>query len=119
MIGHCSSRIKLDRLLKTLQPIRLGLAARLRERGVTAEIGEQHGRVSRDFRARITVVNINSQTVQVLGFIRLPLIPNARNGTDSPPRSGRCSCCQHPVQIFAWCMVMRPASHRANLRGSP
>src|SRR5258708_30336143 len=47
--------------------------------------------------------------VQVLGFIRLGRIPNARNGTDSTPRSGtgRCSCCQHPMQILAWCAVMR------------
>jgi hypothetical protein len=55
------------------------------------------------FHDRITFVNISSQMAQVLGFILLGRIPNARNGTDSTPRSGtgRCICCQHPTQIFA------------------
>jgi hypothetical protein len=46
-------------------------------------------------------VNIISQIVQMLGFIRLGLMPKARNGTDRPPRSGigMCICCQHPLQI--------------------
>ena len=64
------------------------------------------------FRARITVVNINSQMVQVLGFILLGRMPKARNGTERTPRSGtgRCICCQHPMQIFAWCTVIGSAS---------
>src|SRR2546421_3063381 len=56
------------------------------------------------FLARITLVNINSQTVQVLGFILLGRMPKARNGIESTPRSGTgtCICCQQPMQIFAW-----------------
>jgi hypothetical protein len=53
-------------------------------------------------RARITFVNINSQMVQVLGFIRLGRTPNARNGAEITPRSGTgtCICSQHPLQIL-------------------
>src|SRR6478672_3989183 len=53
-------------------------------------------------RARITFVNISSQMVQVLGFIRLGRTPNARNGTESIPRigTGICICSQHPLQIL-------------------
>src|SRR4051794_40035181 len=60
------------------------------------------------FLARITLVNINSQTVQVLGFILLGRMPKARNGIESTPRSGTgtCICCQQPTQIFAWLAVM-------------
>ena len=51
-------------------------------------------------RARITFVNISSQMVQVLGFIRLGRTPNARNGAEITPRigTGRCICSQHPLQ---------------------
>jgi hypothetical protein len=54
-------------------------------------------------RARITLVNISSQIVQVLGFIRLGRTPKARNGTDITPRSGTGMriCSQHPIQNFA------------------
>ena len=54
-------------------------------------------------RARITLVNINSQIVQVLGFIRLGRMPKARKGAEITPRSGTgtCNCSQHPLQIFA------------------
>src|ERR1700750_2107237 len=50
-------------------------------------------------RACITLVNISSQMVQVLGFIRLGRTPNARNGAEITPRSGTgiCSCSQHPL----------------------
>src|SRR3954469_23294119 len=60
------------------------------------------------FLARITLVNINSQTVQVLGFILLGRMPKARNGIESTPRSGTgtCICCQQPMQIFAWFALM-------------
>src|SRR5215216_1760279 len=53
-------------------------------------------------RARITFVNINSQMVQVLGFMRLGRTPNARNGAEITPRSGTgtCICSQHPLQIL-------------------
>ena len=53
-------------------------------------------------RARITFVNISSQMVQVLGFIRLGRTPNARNGTEITPRigTGTCICSQHPLQIL-------------------
>ena len=44
------------------------------------------------FLARITLVNINSQTVQVLGFILLGRMPKARNGIESTPRSGTGTC---------------------------
>ena len=55
------------------------------------------------WRAFITLVNIISQMVQVLGFIRLGRMPNARNGTDTTPRSGtgRCMCSQQPMHILA------------------
>src|SRR4051812_22992053 len=71
------------------------------------------------FLARITLVNINSQTVQVLGFILLGRMPKARNGTESTPRSGTgtCICCQHPMQIFAWFAVMVSFRRRACLAG--
>jgi len=54
------------------------------------------------FRAFITLVNISSQIVQVLGFIRLGRMPNRRNGTENTPcrGTGTCICCQHPLQIF-------------------
>src|SRR5215468_4470973 len=54
--------------------------------------------------AFITFVNISSQKVQRLGFMRLGRSPTTRNGTDSTPRSaiGRCMFCQHPLQISAW-----------------
>src|SRR4051794_28874629 len=60
------------------------------------------------FLARITLVNINSQTVQVLGFILLGRMPKARNGIESTPRSGTgtCICCQQPTQIFAGFALM-------------
>src|SRR6476469_8430281 len=56
-------------------------------------------------RARITFVNISSQMVQVLGFIRLGRTPNARNGAEITPRSGtgRCICSQHPLQNRECC----------------
>src|SRR5438876_12175845 len=56
-------------------------------------------------RARITFVNINSQMVQVLGFIRLGRTPKARNGAEITPRSGtgRCICSQHPLQNLECC----------------
>ena len=56
-------------------------------------------------RARITFVNISSQMVQVLGFIRLGRTPNARNGAEITPRigTGRCICSQHPLQILECC----------------
>ena len=56
-------------------------------------------------RARITFVNISSQMVQVLGFIRLGRTPNARNGAEITPRSGtgRCICSQHPLQNLECC----------------
>src|SRR4029078_6844030 len=56
-------------------------------------------------RACITLVNISSQMVQVLGFIRLGRTPNARNGAEITPRSGtgRCICSQQPVQNRACC----------------
>ena len=59
-------------------------------------------------RALITVVNINSQIVQVFGFILLGRMPNARNGTDNTPCSGtgRCICCQHPLQMLDCCKVI-------------
>jgi len=58
------------------------------------------------------VVNANSQKVQVLGFILLGRMPNARNGTESTPRSGTggCNCCQQLMQIFAWCTVCGSAT---------
>lgn len=64
-------------------------------------------------RARITLANISSQMVQVLGFIRLGRMPNMRNGTESTPRSGTgiCICCQHPLQIRDWCGFMKGLSH--------
>src|SRR3954465_14145776 len=51
--------------------------------------------------AFITRLNINSQKVQVLGFIRLGRSPRTRNGIDSGPRraTGMCKFCQHPLQI--------------------
>src|SRR6188474_3279229 len=56
-------------------------------------------------RARITFVNISSQMVQVLGFIRLGRTPNARKGAEITPRSGtgRCICSQHPLQKRECC----------------
>src|SRR6478752_6712549 len=56
-------------------------------------------------RARITFVNINSQMVQVLGFIRLGRMPNARNGAEARPRigTGTCICSQHPLQMSECC----------------
>src|SRR5208283_2797243 len=59
------------------------------------------------WRAFITFVNISSQIVQVLGFIRLGRIPKARNGAEAMPRNGTGTriCCQHPLHIFAWAKV--------------
>jgi hypothetical protein len=59
-------------------------------------------------RVFITLENINSQIVQVLGFIRLGRMPNNRNGTEATPRkgTGKCICCQQPMQIFDWCSGM-------------
>src|SRR6185503_13844333 len=56
-------------------------------------------------RACITLVNISSQMVQVLGFIRLGRTPKARNGAEITPRSGtgRCICSQHPLQNLEFC----------------
>src|SRR6185436_11844274 len=56
-------------------------------------------------RACITLVNISSQMVQVLGFIRLGRTPNARNGAEITPRSGtgRCICSQQPMQNLECC----------------
>src|SRR6185369_12516314 len=47
--------------------------------------------------------NAISQIVQVLGFIRLGLMPNTRNGTDSGPRNatGTCRFCQQPRHSVA------------------
>src|SRR5882724_48886 len=63
-------------------------------------------------RAFITLVNINSKMVKVLGFIRLGRTPNARNGAESTPRSGtgRCICSQQPLQILDCCNVMNGAA---------
>jgi hypothetical protein len=60
------------------------------------------------FRALITLVNIISQTVQVLGFIRLGRMPKARKGADATPRNGTGMCiwCQHPLQILECRNVM-------------
>jgi hypothetical protein len=60
------------------------------------------------WRAFITLVNIISQIVQRLGFIRLGRIPTARNGADAIPRSGTGNliCCQQPLQILAWTSAM-------------
>ena len=54
------------------------------------------------FVARMILVNIISQIVHVFGFIRLGRMPNTRKGNEAMPRNGtgRCSCCQHPLQIF-------------------
>ena len=54
------------------------------------------------FRAFMIRVNISSQIVQVLGFIRLGRTPNARNGTEITPRigTGMRICSQHPLQIL-------------------
>ena len=48
-------------------------------------------------RARITLVNISSQMVQVLGFILLGRMPNARNGSESTPRNGTGMCMLLPA----------------------
>ena len=49
-------------------------------------------------------LNISSQIVQVLGFIRLGRIPNKRNGMAATPRSGIGSFihCQQPRQMRAF-----------------
>jgi hypothetical protein len=54
-------------------------------------------------RAFITLVNAISQMVQVFGFIRLGRMPNMRKGTENGPRNGtgRCNCCQQPMQMVA------------------
>src|SRR6185295_7581748 len=73
-------------------------------------------------RAFITFVNISSQIVQVLGFIRLGRMPNRRNGTDATPRSGTgtCICCQQPLQILDCCTVTEGVPHPASRRlGGP
>jgi hypothetical protein len=50
----------------------------------------------------MTFVNIISQTVHVFGFIRLGRMPNTQKGSAATPRNGtgRCNCCQQPLQIF-------------------
>src|SRR6516225_4582572 len=55
------------------------------------------------WRAFITLVNINSQIVQVFGFIRLGRMPKARKGAEAIPRkgTGTCICCQQPWHILA------------------
>ena len=52
-------------------------------------------------RAFMVRSNINSQIVQMLGFMRLGRMPTTRNGADSTPRNGigMCFCCQQPLQI--------------------
>jgi hypothetical protein len=54
------------------------------------------------FRACITLENINSHTVHVLGFILLGRMPKIRKGTENTPRNGTGTriCCQQPLQIF-------------------
>ena len=56
-------------------------------------------------RARITLVNISSQMVQVLGFIRLGRTPKTRNGAEITPRigTGTCICSQQPMQNLECC----------------
>ncbi|HEY5818290.1 MAG TPA: hypothetical protein VIU14_07800 [Mesorhizobium sp.] len=53
-------------------------------------------------RAFITRVNMSSQMVQVLGFMRLGRMPKARNGREAGPRKGTGTriCCQQPMQIL-------------------
>ena len=76
---------------------------RLREASVASQISKQDRRVHDDLRAFITFVNISSQIVQVLGFIRLGQIPKARKGAKAMPRKGTGNriCCQHPLHILA------------------
>src|SRR5829696_1417194 len=71
-------------------------------------------------RARITLVNISSQMVQVFGFIRLGRMPNARNGAEITPRSGTgtCICSQHPLQILD-CSNSAIVSNDPRERGRP
>src|SRR6476661_8331518 len=54
-------------------------------------------------RAFMILENAISQSVQVLGFIRLGLMPNTRNGTEKGPRkaTGRCRFCQQPRHSVA------------------
>ena len=57
------------------------------------------------------IVNPNDklEVAEVLGFIRLGRTPNIRNGAENTPRSGtgRCICCQQPLQILDLCNVIR------------
>src|SRR5919109_2258761 len=54
-------------------------------------------------RAFMILENAISQSVQVLGFMRLGLMPNTRNGTEKGPRkaTGKCRFCQQPRHSMA------------------
>jgi hypothetical protein len=57
----------------------------------------------------MTRLNINSQIVQVLGFMGLGRTPKTLNGIDRSPRKGIGTriCCQQPLQMIDRCPVMR------------
>jgi hypothetical protein len=69
------------------------------------------------------LVNINSQIVQVFGFIRLGRMPKARKGAEAIPRkgTGTCICCQQPWHILARTPFIRvsPRLRPSRTRRSP
>ena len=73
---------------------------RLRQAGVSSEIGEQDRRVDFDLTSLHHPLNIVSQIVQMLGFMRLGRMPTARYGTAAMVRKaiGIFMFCQQPTQ---------------------
>src|SRR5688572_29010990 len=70
---------------------------------------------------RLTRVNIVSQMLHRLGFMRLIFTPSIRSGIESGPRigMGMLMCCQHPLQIVACDCVMDVIGSRSPMLAAP
>jgi hypothetical protein len=69
--------------------------------------------------ARIVLMPLSGQASEEFQFIRLGRMPKIRKGSEAIPRNGtgRCSCCQQPLQILdlARSMEVPPDPVNANL----
>ena len=69
--------------------------------------------------ARIVLMPVSGQASEEFQFIRLGRMPKIRKGSEAIPRNGtgRCSCCQQPLQILdlARSMEVPPDPVNANL----